>query len=113
MASCYLESHKEVLTLRPGCLVAGDDVRTIRDQLSSQVEPEAAEVVVPLTNGQDTPVAELTISQKRNIRRQNYLNKVSERNDAPFFAAIAGFVLVPPILILGFAVATGYVELFP
>lgn len=92
----------------------GDDVRTIRDQLSSQVEPEAAEVVVPLTNGQkDTPVAELTISQKRNIRRQNYLNKVSERNDAPFFAAIAAFVLVPPILILGFAVATGYVELFP
>lgn len=87
---------------------------TIRDQLTSQVEPEAPEVVVPLTNGEkDTPVADLTISQKRNIRRQNYLNKVSERNDAPFFATVAGFVLVPPILILGFAVATGYVELFP
>ena len=87
---------------------------TIRDQLASQVELEAPEVVVSLANGEkDTPVPELTISQKRNIRRQNYLNKVSERNDAPFFATVAGLVLVPPVLILGFAVATGYVELFP
>lgn len=88
---------------------------TIRDQLSSQVEPESSEMVVPLAKGEKeaTPVAELTISQKRNIRRQNYLNQASERNDAPFFAAVAGLVLIPPILILAFAVATGYVEFFP
>jgi len=82
------------------------------------MDPEASEeVVVSLANNEleesSTPVAELTISQKRNIRRQNYLSKSSERNDAPFFAAVVGLVLLPPILILGFAVATGYVEFFP
>lgn len=92
---------------------------TIRDQLANQIEPaEASEVVVPLakelvTKTPTIVAADLTISQKRNIRRQNYLNKVSERNDAPFFAAVAGLVLVPPILILAFAIATGYVEFFP
>lgn len=93
---------------------AGDDVKTIRDQLASQIEPEAEEVVVSLVSEEKEPTPpQLTISQKRNIRRQNYLNKVSERNDAPFFATVAGFVLLPPLLILGFAVATGYIELFP
>jgi hypothetical protein len=79
------------------------------------VEPEASEVIVPPAGqgGKDTPVPELTVSQKRNIRRQNYMNKVSERNDAPFFAAVAGFVLFLPILILAYAVAIGYVEIFP
>ena len=55
----------------------------------------------------------LTISQKRNIRRQEYLNEVSQRNDSVFFATIGAFVILPPIVILGIAVITGYVQLFP
>ncbi|CAI0383709.1 unnamed protein product [Linum tenue] len=55
----------------------------------------------------------LTTSQKRNIKRQAYLNKVSTRNDSVFFATIGAFVLLPPLIILGIAVATGYVQLFP
>ncbi|KAL1567304.1 hypothetical protein AAHA92_02796 [Salvia divinorum] len=55
----------------------------------------------------------LTTSQKRNIRRQTYLNEVSRRNDSVFFATIGAFVILPPIVILGIAIATGYVQLFP
>ncbi|XP_037496738.1 uncharacterized protein LOC105634517 [Jatropha curcas] len=55
----------------------------------------------------------LTISQKRNIRRQAYLNEVSQRNDSVFFATIGAFVILPPIVILGIAILTGYVQLFP
>lgn len=55
----------------------------------------------------------LTISQKRNIRRQAYLNEVSQRNDSVFFATIGAFVILPPFIILGIAVLTGYVQLFP
>ncbi|CAI0383681.1 unnamed protein product [Linum tenue] len=55
----------------------------------------------------------LTTSQKRNIKRQAYLNEVSTRNDSVFFATIGAFVLLPPLIILGIAVATGYVQLFP
>ena len=54
----------------------------------------------------------LTISQKRNIKRQAYLDEVSERNDSVFFATIGAFVILPPVIILGIAVATGYVQLF-
>ncbi|EPS70338.1 hypothetical protein M569_04426, partial [Genlisea aurea] len=54
-----------------------------------------------------------TLSQRRNIRRQTYLNVVSQRNDSTFFATVGGFLLLPPLLILGAAVATGYVQLFP
>jgi hypothetical protein len=111
-----LESHLsllERLTENSTTSQGGDGV-TIRDQLASQVdEPEAAEVVVPLGKEPELQYSDLTISQKRNIRRQNYLNKTTERNDAPFFAAVLGFVLVPPIVILGYAIVTGYVEFFP
>ncbi|PWA47564.1 hypothetical protein CTI12_AA498270 [Artemisia annua] len=55
----------------------------------------------------------LTVAQKRNIKRQSYLNEVSQRNDTNFFATIGAFVLLPPIIILGIAIATGYVQLFP
>jgi hypothetical protein len=94
---------------------AGKEVKTIREQLSSQIEPEAQEVIIPLSSLEklEVPVKELTISQKRNIRRQDYLTKVSERNDVPFFATLAAVFLVPPICILGIAVATGYIDLFP
>jgi hypothetical protein len=91
--------------------------KTIAEQLEQDVEikqVEAEEVTIPLGNGKvDISNADLTTSQKRNIRRQNYLNRVSERNDAPFFAAVAAFVLVPPVAILGYAVATGYIDLLP
>lgn len=89
--------------------------RTIAQQLAADLESgEAEEVTVPLGSGKlDLMATDLTVSQKRNIRRQDYMNKVAERNDAPFFTAVALFVLVPPAAILGVAVATGYVDLFP
>jgi hypothetical protein len=55
----------------------------------------------------------LTVSQKRNIRRQAYLNEVSQRNDSVFFATIGAFIILPPTLILGIAIIIGYVQLFP
>lgn len=94
---------------------AGKEGMTIAEQLSNQVETETEEVVISLSivEKRSSVQEPLTISQKRNIRRQDYLNRVSERNDAPFFATVAAFVLLPPVCILGFAIATGYVELFP
>lgn len=53
----------------------------------------------------------LTVSQKRNIRRQAYLDEVSQRNDSAFFATIGAFVLIPPLIILGIAISTGFVQL--
>lgn len=90
-------------------------MKTIREQLSNEVEAEDEQEVTISLGIAEPEIApkELTIHQKRNIRRQDYLNKVSERNDAPFFATVAAFVLIPPICILGYAVATGYVDLFP
>jgi hypothetical protein len=55
----------------------------------------------------------LTTSQRRNIKRQNYLNEVTQRNDSTFFATIGAFVLLPPLIILGIAILTGYVQLLP
>lgn len=90
-------------------------MKTIREQLSNEVEAEdEQEVTISLGIAEpEITYNDLTIAQKRNIRRQDYLNKVSERDDAPFFATVAAFVLLPPICILGFAVVTGYVDLFP
>lgn len=53
----------------------------------------------------------LTISQKRNIKRQAYLTEVSGRNDSAFFATIASFVILPPLAILAVALITGYIDL--
>ncbi|KAK1404827.1 Vacuolar protein sorting-associated protein 16-like protein [Heracleum sosnowskyi] len=87
---------------------------TIRDQLAQLVGNRDDDFTIPL--GKDLKKISpkfLTISQKRNIRRQTYLNEVSQRNDSSFFATIGAFVLLPPLLILGIAIATGYVQLFP
>lgn len=88
--------------------------KTIREQLSALVDDEVNEVTIPLGKRfKPNNYNSLTISQKRNIKRQDYLNKVARRNDIPFFSSIALFVLLPPLVILGVAVATGYVDLFP
>lgn len=88
--------------------------KTIREQLSALVSDEVDEVTIPLGKRfKPNNYNSLTISQKRNIKRQDYLNKVSQRNDIPFFSAIALFVILPPMVILGVAVATGYVDIFP
>lgn len=87
---------------------------TIRDQLAQLVEDRDDEFSIPLgKNLKKVSEKFLTISQKRNIRRQAYLNEVSERNDSVFFATIGAFVILPPFIILGIAVLTGYVQLFP
>lgn len=88
--------------------------KSIREQLSALVGDEVDEVTIPLGKRfKPNNYNSLTISQKRNIKRQDYLNKVAQRNDIPFFSTIALFVILPPIVILGVAVATGYVDIFP
>ncbi|KAG6556036.1 hypothetical protein Mapa_001977 [Marchantia paleacea] len=88
--------------------------RTIAEQLEEQVDLDQAEIVtVPLAQSTSLEASPLTISQKRNIRRQKYLDEVAKRNDAPFFTTVALFVILPPAVILGVAVATGYVKLLP
>ncbi|ESR50383.1 hypothetical protein CICLE_v10032884mg [Citrus x clementina] len=87
---------------------------TIRDQLAQLIGDRDDEFSIPLgKNLKKVSEKFLTISQKRNIRRQAYLNKVSQRNDSVFFATIGAFVILPPFIILGIAVLTGYVQLFP
>ncbi|KAL1821319.1 hypothetical protein ACET3Z_016188 [Daucus carota] len=87
---------------------------TIRDQLAQLVGDRDDDFTIPLgKNLKKYSPKFLTISQKRNIKRQTYLNQVSKRNDSTFFATIGAFVLLPPLLILGIAIATGYVQLFP
>ncbi|KAL3821345.1 hypothetical protein ACJIZ3_007250 [Penstemon smallii] len=87
---------------------------TIREQLANLVGDRDDDFSIPLGKNIKKVTAKfLTISQKRNIRRQSYLNEVSRRNDSVFFATIGAFVLLPPLVILGIAIATGYVQLFP
>ncbi|KAG8364780.1 hypothetical protein BUALT_Bualt18G0034400 [Buddleja alternifolia] len=87
---------------------------TIREQLANLVGDRDDDFSIPLGKNLKKVTAKfLTISQKRNIRRQDYLNEVSQRNDSVFFATIGAFVILPPIVILGIAIATGYVQLFP
>ncbi|GMI85591.1 hypothetical protein HRI_002228500 [Hibiscus trionum] len=87
---------------------------TIREQLAGLVGDRDDDFSIPLgKNLKKVSPKFLSISQKRNIRRQAYLNEVSRRNDSTFFATIGAFVLVPPLIILGIAVITGYVQLFP
>lgn len=90
------------------------DRLTIRQQLANLVQDRDDDFTIPLGKNLKKVTAKfLTISQKRNIRRQSYLNEVSQRNDSVFFATIGAFVILPPIVILGIAIATGYVQLFP
>ncbi|KAJ9685962.1 hypothetical protein PVL29_015040 [Vitis rotundifolia] len=87
---------------------------TIRDQLARLVGERDDDFIIPLgKNLKKVSPKFLTISQKRNIKRQAYLNEVSQRNDSVFFATIGAFVILPPIIILGIAIITGYVQLFP
>ncbi|KAK3008415.1 hypothetical protein RJ639_014755 [Escallonia herrerae] len=87
---------------------------TIRDQLAQLVGDGDDDFSIPL--GKDIKKVSpkfLTVSQKRNIKRQAYLNEVSKRNDDVFLATIAAFVLFPPLIVLVIALATGYVQFFP
>ncbi|CAM8950373.1 unnamed protein product [Rhodiola kirilowii] len=87
---------------------------TIRQQLANLVGGRDDDFTIPLgKNLKKVSASFLTISQKRNIKRQTYLNEVSQRNDSVFFATIGAFILLPPIVILGIAITTGYVQLFP
>lgn len=88
---------------------------TIREQLAQLVGDRDDDFIIALGKKNLKKVSPkfLTISQKRNIRRQNYLNEVSKRNDSVFFASIGAFVILPPVVILGIAILTGYVQLFP
>ncbi|KAJ6821639.1 uncharacterized protein M6B38_389060 [Iris pallida] len=86
---------------------------TIREQLSDLVGDRRGEFSLPLGKRLAATQSTLTISQKRNIKRQAYLNEVSGRNDTVFFATIGAFVILPPIVILLVAILTGYVQLFP
>ncbi|KAI3736034.1 hypothetical protein L6452_15565 [Arctium lappa] len=85
---------------------------TIREKLAQLVGDRDDDFSIRLGKKLKIPKL-LTPSQKRNIKRQAYLNEVSQRNDTNFFATIGAFVLLPPIIILGIAIATGYVQLFP
>ncbi|GMN54965.1 hypothetical protein TIFTF001_024079 [Ficus carica] len=88
--------------------------QSIRDQLAQLVGDREGEFSLPLgKNLKKVSAKFLTISQKRNIRRQAYLDEVSQRNDSVFFATIGAFVILPPIVILAIAILTGYVQLFP
>ncbi|KAF8094710.1 hypothetical protein N665_0354s0001 [Sinapis alba] len=87
---------------------------TVRDQLAGLVGDRDDDFTIPLgKNLKKVSPKFLTTSQKRNIKRQSYLNEVSQRNDSVFFATIGAFVILPPLLILGIAILTGYVQLFP
>ncbi|KAJ8626815.1 hypothetical protein MRB53_020122 [Persea americana] len=86
---------------------------TIRDQLSQLSGDTYGEFSLPLGKKLKASMNNLTISQKRNIRRQAYLDEVSQRNDSVFFATIGAFVILPPLIILAVAVLTGYVQLLP
>ncbi|GER45090.1 insulinase (Peptidase family M16) family protein [Striga asiatica] len=87
---------------------------TVREQLANLVGDRDDNFSLPLGKNLKKVTAKfLTISQKRNIRRQSYLNEVSRRNDSVFFATIGAFVILPPVVILVIAIAMGYVQLFP
>ncbi|KAJ6938896.1 hypothetical protein NC651_005360 [Populus alba x Populus x berolinensis] len=93
----------------------GSGKLTIREQLAQLVGEGDGDFSIPLgkKNLKKVSAKFLTVSQKRNIRRQAYLNQVSQRNDSVFFATIGAFIIFPPIIILGIAILTGYVQLFP
>ncbi|CAN1123135.1 hypothetical protein LINPERPRIM_LOCUS3077 [Linum perenne] len=87
---------------------------TIRDQLARLADDRDDDFSIQLgKNLKKVSPKFLTTSQKRNIKRQAYLNEVSKRNDSVFFATIGAFVILPPVIILGIAIALGYVQLFP
>lgn len=89
---------------------------TIREQLTALVGDTEGELTLALGKKLKEGLKSLnslTVSQRRNIKRQALLTKVSGRNDSVFFATVGAFVLVPPFAILAIAVLTGYVQLLP
>lgn len=96
-----------------GSSMADPEKTTIAEQLANKTTTNSQDAAVPLCKKEPMEYDDLTISQKRNIRRQQYLDQVSKRNDVPFFTTVALFVILPPVIILGVAVATGYVDLLP
>ncbi|XP_062217390.1 uncharacterized protein LOC133917518 [Phragmites australis] len=89
---------------------------TIREQLSALANGKVDEFTLPLGKKLKEGLKSLnnlTVSQRRNIKRQALLTKVSGRNDSVFFATVGAFVLVPPFAILAIAVLTGYIQLLP
>ncbi|XP_010924375.1 uncharacterized protein [Elaeis guineensis] len=93
---------------------AGDTRKpTIGEQLSELVGDRGGDFSLPLGKKLQASWNSLTISRRRNIKRQAYLNEVAGRNDSIFFATIGAFVILPPVVILSIAILTGYVQLFP
>ncbi|CAL4974846.1 unnamed protein product [Urochloa decumbens] len=89
---------------------------TIREQLSALANGKVDEFTLPLGKKLKEGLKKLnnlTVSQRRNIKRQAMLTQVSGRNDSVFFATVGAFVLVPPFAILAIAVITGYIQLLP
>ncbi|KAI0515555.1 hypothetical protein KFK09_008220 [Dendrobium nobile] len=95
----------------------GDTARpTIREQLAELTRGRDEDFTLQLGKKMKESLKKLnilTVSQRRNIKRQTYLNEVSRRNDVTFFATIGAFILLPPLVILAAAIQTGYVQLFP
>ncbi|KAG0485976.1 hypothetical protein HPP92_010055 [Vanilla planifolia] len=88
---------------------------TIREQLADLSRGRNGDFTLPLGEKLKESLKSLnilTISRRRNIKRQEYLNIVSGRNDAVFFATIGAFVFLPPLAILAVAIQNGYVQLF-
>lgn len=87
--------------------------KTIREQLSEMFGDREGEFTIPIGKRLRASMKSLTVSQRRNIKRQAYLDEVSQRNDSTFFATVGAFVILPPLIILAIAVGTGYVQLLP
>ncbi|CAH8385378.1 unnamed protein product [Eruca vesicaria subsp. sativa] len=115
-ARTQLDLLEQLTSTSDGYLSDGGGLRglTVRDQLAGLVGDRDDDFTIPLgKNLKKVSPKFLTTSQKRNIKRQSYLNEVSRRNDSVFFATIGAFVILPPLLILAIAILTGYVQLFP
>lgn len=87
---------------------------TVGQKLKQQLKVVVSdEVVIPigpprkLVRKKATPVTE---SDRRNLRRAEYLENVGRRNDSGFFAVVASAVLLPPTVILAVAFFAGYLE---
>eukprot|EP00850_Spirogloea_muscicola_P021777 SM000261S09976 [mRNA] locus=s261:6583:7508:- [translate_table: standard] len=79
---------------------------SIAEQLKGKLEESNEEDEVRLALVRP----ELTISQRRNIRRQAYLDTVAKRNDVPLFLGIGLAILLPPAGILGYLLLAGFIE---
>ncbi|KAK8933857.1 hypothetical protein KSP39_PZI016028 [Platanthera zijinensis] len=90
--------------------------RTIREQLIELTRGRDGDFALQLGKKMKQSLKNLnilTVSQRRNIKRQTYLNEVAGRNDLAFFSTVGAFVILPPVVILAVAIQIGYVQLFP